>query len=112
MPTCFSSATTIAGCASSAPGDTVYGVLPLSHVYGLSALLVASLISGAALLLVPRFSEQALAHALAMRGITVMHGAPAMYAKLLAWSEQTRHALAGAASAGCAVRGRAADGRR
>ena len=71
------------------PGDTVYGVLPLSHVYGLSALLVASLISGAALLLVPRFTEQALAHALAMRGITVMHGAPPMYAKLLAWSEQT-----------------------
>ena len=70
------------------PGDTVYGVLPLSHVYGLSALLVASLISGAALLLVPRFTEQSLAHALAMRGITVMHGAPAMYAKLLAWSEQ------------------------
>ena len=71
------------------PGDTVYGVLPLSHVYGLSALLVASLISGAALLLVPRFSEPALALALAMRGITVMHGAPPMYAKLLAWSEQT-----------------------
>jgi long-chain acyl-CoA synthetase len=70
------------------PGDTVYGVLPLSHVYGLSALLVASLASGAALLLVPRFSEQALAQALAMRGVTVMHGAPAMYAKLLAWSEQ------------------------
>ncbi len=71
------------------PDDTVYGVLPLSHVYGLSALLVASLASGATLLLVPRFTEQSLAHALAMRGITVMHGAPPMYAKLLAWSEQT-----------------------
>jgi acyl-CoA synthetase (AMP-forming)/AMP-acid ligase II len=71
------------------PNDTVYGVLPLSHVYGLSALLVASLMSGAALLLVARFSEAALAQALAQRGITVMHGAPAMYAKLLAWSEAT-----------------------
>jgi len=71
------------------PNDTVYGVLPLSHVYGLSALLVACLMSGAALLLVPRFSEAALAQALATRGITVMHGAPAMYAKLLAWSEAT-----------------------
>ena len=70
------------------PRDTVYGVLPLSHVYGLSALLVACMISGAALLLVPRFSEQALAKALALRGITVMHGAPPMYAKLLSWSEQ------------------------
>lgn len=76
-----------------APGDTVYGVLPLSHVYGLSALLVASMISGATLMLVPRFSEAALAHALAMRGVTVMHGAPAMYAKLLAWGESSGNAL-------------------
>jgi acyl-CoA synthetase (AMP-forming)/AMP-acid ligase II len=70
-----------------APGDEVYGVLPLSHVYGLSALLVACLISGATLRLVPRFSEAALAQALAAGEISVMHGAPAMYAKLLAWGE-------------------------
>ncbi|MBK4733099.1 class I adenylate-forming enzyme family protein [Noviherbaspirillum pedocola] len=70
-----------------APGDTVYGVLPLSHVYGLSALLAASLISGAALRLVPRFSESALAQALASGEVSVMHGAPAMYAKLLAYCE-------------------------
>ncbi len=66
-----------------APTDVIYGVLPLSHVYGLSSLLMASLISGAALRLVARFAPAALARALAQDGITVMHGAPAMYAKLL-----------------------------
>jgi long-chain acyl-CoA synthetase len=68
------------------PGDIVYGVLPLSHVYGLSALLVASLMSGASLRLVPRYDPGELAGALATEGITVLHGAPAMYAKLLEWS--------------------------
>ena len=70
------------------PTDIVYGVLPLSHVYGLSALLVASLMSGAALCLVPRYQASELARALAEQGITVMHGAPAMYAKLIEWSER------------------------
>lgn len=65
------------------PDDVIYGVLPLSHVYGLSALLVASLMSGSALHLVPRFQAKDLARALVEDGITVLHGAPAMYAKLL-----------------------------
>ncbi len=67
------------------PDDTVYGVLPLSHVYGLSALLVASLVSGATLRLVPRFQPGDLASALAHDGITILHGAPVMYAKLIEW---------------------------
>ena len=65
------------------PDDVIYGVLPLSHVYGLSSLLVAALISGAELRLVARFAPADLARALAQDGITVLHGAPAMYAKLL-----------------------------
>lgn len=69
------------------PADVVYGVLPLSHVYGLSSLLVAALTSGAALRLVPRYQPAELAQALAEQGITIMHGAPAMYAKLIEWSE-------------------------
>lgn len=65
------------------PTDVIYGVLPLSHVYGLSALLVATLISGAELRLVARFDALKMARSLADEGITVMHGVPAMYAKLL-----------------------------
>lgn len=71
------------------PDDIIYGVLPLSHVYGLSSLLVAALLGGATLQLVARYQPDLLAHALAEEGITVMHGAPAMYAKLLEWSEST-----------------------
>ncbi len=66
-----------------APEDVIYGALPLSHVYGLSSLLVAALISGAALHLVARFDPKRLAHALAQERISVLHGVPAMYAKLL-----------------------------
>jgi long-chain acyl-CoA synthetase len=69
------------------PADMVYGVLPLSHVYGLSSLLAAALLGGAGLRLVARYQPDTLAHSLAEEGITVMHGAPAMYAKLLEWSE-------------------------
>jgi acyl-CoA synthetase (AMP-forming)/AMP-acid ligase II len=69
--------------------DVVYGVLPLSHVYGLASLLLCSLISGATLRLVPRYTEAGLARAFAEEGITVSHGAPAMYAKLLDWSTNT-----------------------
>jgi acyl-CoA synthetase (AMP-forming)/AMP-acid ligase II len=71
------------------PGDVIYGVLPLSHVYGLSSLLVAALAGGATLQLAARYQPAALAHALTEEGITVMHGAPAMYAKLFEWSEST-----------------------
>lgn len=71
------------------PDDVIYGVLPLSHVYGLSSLLAAALLGGASLHLIARFQPEALAHALANDGITVMHGAPAMYAKLLEWSESS-----------------------
>lgn len=69
------------------PTDVVYGVLPLSHVYGLSSVLGAVLSSGAALHLVPRYQPEHLARELAEEGITILHGAPAMYAKLLEWAE-------------------------
>ncbi|WP_246860612.1 class I adenylate-forming enzyme family protein [Noviherbaspirillum sp. UKPF54] len=71
------------------PDDVIYGVLPLSHVYGLSSLLAAALLGGATLHLVARYQPDALAHALAYDGVSVMHGAPAMYAKMLEWSEST-----------------------
>ena len=75
------------------PDDVVYGVLPLSHVYGLAAVLVAALQSGAALRLAPRFAPGALARALAEEGVSVLHGVPAMYARLLDWARQAGTAL-------------------
>ena len=63
--------------------DRVYTVLPISHVYGLSAVCLASLFAGAALQLEARFDPQQLARALREDGITLMQGVPAMYARLL-----------------------------
>ncbi len=63
--------------------DHNYGVLPMSHVYGLTAMLLATLYRGARIELVPRFDPNAAARALAEDGITVFQGVPAMYAYLL-----------------------------
>ncbi|MCW7536360.1 AMP-binding protein [Aquabacterium sp. A7-Y] len=75
------------------PTDRVWGVLPMSHVYGLTAVLLATLHAGASLVLVPRFDPEQTALALAGDGITVLHGVPAMYAKLLEWGRRPGHRL-------------------
>ena len=63
--------------------DRAYGVLPISHVYGLASVALGTLYAGAALLLVPRFSVEGLLSALTEDGITIVQGVPAMYARLL-----------------------------
>jgi long-chain acyl-CoA synthetase len=65
------------------PEDRVYGLLPLSHVYGLASVCLGSLRAGASLHLQPRFAPAAMAEFLATRGITICQGVPTMYAKLL-----------------------------
>ena len=62
--------------------DRVYGVLPISHVFGLSSNCNGTLTAGGALHCVPRFEPAALAAAL-RNGVTVVQGVPAMFAKLL-----------------------------
>ena len=62
--------------------DRVYGVLPITHVMGLAGAFGGSLRAGAHLRLVPRFSPAACTQALAEEGITMLQGAPAMFAKL------------------------------
>lgn len=64
------------------PGDRAYGVLPISHVYGLASVALGTLTAGATLQLVPRFSCEHLLAAL-RDGLTIVQGVPAMYAKLL-----------------------------
>ncbi|MDJ0943680.1 MAG: class I adenylate-forming enzyme family protein [Kiloniellales bacterium] len=64
--------------------DRVYDVLPMSHVFGLSSVLLGSLYQGARLDLVPRFDPEAVARALAEDGVTIFQGVPQMYARLLA----------------------------
>jgi acyl-CoA synthetase (AMP-forming)/AMP-acid ligase II len=65
------------------PADRVYGLLPISHVYGLASVCLGTLFAGASLHLQPRFTPDSTARFVAQRGLTVCQGVPAMYAKLL-----------------------------
>ncbi|MBI3715603.1 MAG: acyl--CoA ligase [Betaproteobacteria bacterium] len=65
-------------------GDRVYGVLPISHVYGLSSVCLASLYRGSAIFLESRYTPEKMAEALRDHGITICQGVPAMYARLMA----------------------------
>ncbi|MBJ7312649.1 class I adenylate-forming enzyme family protein [Rugamonas sp. CCM 8940] len=66
------------------PQDRAYGVLPISHVYGLASVMLGTLYAGACLQLAARFSPQALLAAVRDDGLTIVQGVPAMYARLLA----------------------------
>ncbi len=66
-----------------APGDLAYGVLPVSHVYGLTSVLLGTLYAGACLQLAPRFTPQAMLEAIRGGELTIVQGVPAMYARLL-----------------------------
>ncbi|MES2075332.1 MAG: fatty acid--CoA ligase family protein, partial [Pseudomonadota bacterium] len=66
------------------PQDRAYGVLPISHVYGLASVMLGTLYAGACLQLAARFSPEALLAAVRDDGLTIVQGVPAMYARLLA----------------------------
>ena len=65
------------------PTDKAYCVLPISHIVGYSAILIASLMAGATVQLVPRFDPAALVSAIVNDGITLIFGVPATYQRLL-----------------------------
>lgn len=62
--------------------DRVYGVLPLSHAYGLGSTFLGALAAGASIDLVPRFEAKDVVAALA-GGISVFQGVPQMFARLV-----------------------------
>jgi long-chain acyl-CoA synthetase len=63
--------------------DRVYGLLPISHVYGLASVCLGTLRSGASLHLQSRFNPASMLEFLASHRITVCQGVPAMYAKVV-----------------------------
>lgn len=65
------------------PADRVYGLLPLTHVYGLASVGMGSLLSGASVHTQPRFSPASAAEFVRAQRLTVCQGVPAMYAKLV-----------------------------
>jgi long-chain acyl-CoA synthetase len=63
--------------------DRVCGLLPISHVFGLSSVFLGTIVAGGFLRLMARFEPTAVLRAFAEEGLTVFQGVPAMYAKLL-----------------------------
>jgi long-chain acyl-CoA synthetase len=69
------------------PTDRLLGVLPMSHAVGLSVVLLGSLLSGATLYLAPRFDPVATLKTLEKDQLTVVLGAPSMFALLLEYCQ-------------------------
>lgn len=69
------------------PEDRVYGVLPLSHIVGLSTVLLGTLLSGATLYLAPRFDPMAARVTLDKDRITIMLGVPSMFSQFLQYAK-------------------------
>lgn len=76
------SAKTTADIRRMNPADKVYVVLPISHIVGIS-LLVMTLMTGGTVRLVSKYDATILAKAIAEEGITILNGVPATYQRLL-----------------------------
>ncbi len=94
----------LAGGGRLEPDDVVFGLLPLFHVYGLTVVLHATLVSGAAVVLVQRFDPATALDTVESRGVTVFPGVPPVWAAFAAFPadvlaplRQVRLALSGAA---------------
>ncbi|MDN7134070.1 AMP-binding protein [Halomonas sp. MC140] len=74
-------------------GQRVYGVLPISHVFGLASVCMGSLYNGACLYTVPRFDAAQLLEALKQERITVLQGVPAMYSRALEFLKREQRQL-------------------
>lgn len=67
------------------PADRSYAYLPMTHIFGLGTVLMASLHAGAGLLMRSHFDPADVFDALAHQGMTQLQGPPAMFTRLLAW---------------------------
>jgi long-chain acyl-CoA synthetase len=66
----------------SRPGDVVFGVLPLFHIFGLNVVLDLTLLTGATVLLIERFDPSSAIEAIEGHGVTMISGPPTMWAAL------------------------------
>jgi long-chain acyl-CoA synthetase len=69
------------------PNDRLYGILPMSHAVGLSVVLLGTLLSGATLYLSARFDPVAALATLEKDRLTIVLGAPAMFALLVEYTK-------------------------
>jgi long-chain acyl-CoA synthetase len=71
--------------------DVCFGVLPLYHIFGLNVLLGGSLKVGSSILLVDRFDARAAIDLIERHRVTILLGAPTMYAALAALPPDADH---------------------
>lgn len=69
------------------PDDLIYGVLPITHVFGLASVVTAASHAGAAVRLEARFSAEKLYAALT-DGVTLLSAVPQMHALLMAHTRE------------------------
>jgi len=67
--------------------DVIYGVLPLFHIFGLNVVVGLGLTVGATIVLVQRFDPATAAQSISDRGVTVVPGAPALWAAFAHFDE-------------------------
>ncbi len=67
--------------------DVIYGVLPISHVFGLASVVTAAATKGASIRLEPRFSANRLYDAL-ISGVTLLSAVPQMHALLMQYTRE------------------------
>ncbi|WP_372657908.1 class I adenylate-forming enzyme family protein [Hydrogenophaga sp.] len=70
------------------PQDRAYAYLPMTHIFGLGTVLMASLYGGSALIMRSKFDPADVFDALAQGGVSMLQGPPAMFARLLSWRRQ------------------------
>lgn len=73
------------------PDDVVFGGLPLFHTFGQTCALNTTIMAGATIALLPRFTAQAALEAIASRHVTVFAGVPTMYSALLGVPDRNRY---------------------
>lgn len=67
--------------------DVGFGILPLFHIFGLNVVLGSALRAGASVVLVERFDPSSAVEAIQRHGVTVLAGAPTMWATWAAMPE-------------------------
>lgn len=70
----------LAGAVPLGPDDVVLGLLPMFHIFGLNVVLGSALRGGATVVLEQRFDPAAFVGAVRQHGITVLPGAPPLWA--------------------------------
>jgi long-chain acyl-CoA synthetase len=75
------------------PEDVALGVLPLFHIFGLNAVLGLALFAGASVVLVERFDPVSSLEAVREHGVTIVAGAPPLFAAWAAAPGLDAHAL-------------------